>query len=160
MDTGRRALKAVKKQKKGQSHSILVCGILKVSELWPKSLQIFSRQKEKISLSRNRNMDQPVIYPLKFHFFHWKITFIKKKSKYSHLSPDWCGSVGRASACRAKGHWVRCQGTCQGHRLGPSQGATDWCFPPSPSPSLPLSLNLNKQNRNRLKTVQADSWDG
>ena len=49
------------------------------------------------------------------------------------LGPDWCGSVGRASPCKAEG--LGLQG------LVPGWGRCDQCFSPSFSFLSPLSKN-------------------
>ena len=67
-------------------------------------------------------------------------------------SPDWCGSVDWALACKPKGHRFESQ---SGHKPGlrarsPAGGTqeatTHPCISPFLSPSLPLSIQMNKRN--------------
>ena len=80
----------------------------------------------------------------------------KKTNQKNCLCPDWCGSVGWASAHKPKGHWYDSR---SGHMPGlwarsPVGGiwerqlidvSLEHCFfSPTLSPSLPLSLKINK----------------
>ena len=86
--------------------------------------------------------------------------FVHQPRSWSNLvvwdfswSSGWCGSVGRALACKAKGHCFNSWSTCLGCATGPWQGASKkpidvslphWHFSPSLPPSLPLSLKISK----------------
>ena len=80
------------------------------------------------------------------------------------MGPGRCGSVGRASSCKAKGHWLGpSQATCLGRRVGPQSGhiqeATDRCLSLtliflSLSPSLlPTPLTKNKYIKSFKKRI-------
>ena len=82
---------------------------------------------------------------------HWKKDYPEFKKKNKKEGPDWCGLVGWASSCKAKGPG---QGTCLGCRFGllvRAHRRNNRSMFLSLSFSLPPPFSKNKQNLKKKK---------